>query len=397
MYTKFSPAGSNTGSSSTLANYLDKEQANGWFDHEKDAIKSEEVVQKIDQNGKGQLGKDDWKFVEVEYNPSHREQQKIVEVATGKKGVDSLGELSAKEREAVKDEFRQYVRAAQDSQAKNYNRENINSGADLKYYAKIETQRKYKGTDEAVKDGKVKQGDLKKGLNMHVHIIQSRKGADRKTKLSPLSQHRKQTHKNKIQQGFDRNRFAKQIEKDFDKKFSYNRDVKETLEYKKANKSNDYNLKQSLMEEAKDKIQSPEMDYSQISGTREKKKQEHNWTEQGVKDTERDYGSRVDSKDTEKEFDSRSTERDYGYRADLKDPGKELDSKGSERDYGYRADLKAPEKSESELRDSRETFIRESREKEQELAQGKELEKDNRKEMDKAIDRDQDREQGYSY
>ena len=310
MHTKFSPAGSNTGSSKGLANYLDKEQANGWFDHEKDAIKSEEVVQQIDQNGKGQLGKDDWKFVEVEYNPSHKEQQKMVETATGKKDVNSLGELNAREREAVKDEFRQYVRAAQDSQAKNYNRENINKGADLKYYAKIETQRKYKGTDEAVQSGKVKQGDLKKGLNMHAHIIQSRKAADRKTKLSPLSQHRKQSHKNKIQQGFDRNKFAKQIEKDFDKKFSYSRDVKETLEYKKANKSNDYNLKQELMDKHNERNENPEMSEAQQRDAREKFIREQREKEQQLEQ------SREREKDNSKEMEKatdRDNDKDQGY------------------------------------------------------------------------------------
>ena len=310
MHTKFSPAGNNTGSSKGLANYLDKEQANGWFDHEKDAIKSEEVVQQIDQNGKGQLGKDDWKFVEVEYNPSHKEQQKMVETATGKKDVNSLGELNAREREAVKDEFRQYVRAAQDSQAKNYNRENINKGADLKYYAKIETQRKYKGTDEAVQSGKVKQGDLKKGLNMHAHIIQSRKAADRKTKLSPLSQHRKQSHKNKIQQGFDRNKFAKQIEKDFDKKFSYSRDVKETLEYKKANKSNDYNLKQELMDKHNERNENPEMNEAQQRDARENFIREQREKEQQLEQ------SREREKDNSKEMEKatdRDNDKDQGY------------------------------------------------------------------------------------
>lgn len=310
MYTKFSPVGNNRGSSQGLANYLDKEQKNEWFDHEKEGIKSEEVVQKIDQNGKGQLGAKDWKFVEVEYNPSHKEQQKIVEVATGKKDVNSLDQLNAREREAVKDEFRQYVRAAQDSQAKNYNRENINKGADLKYYAKIETQRKYKGTDEAVKSGKVKQGDLKKGLNMHAHIIQSRKAADRKTKLSPLSQHRKQSHKNKIQQGFDRNKFAKQIEKDFDKKFSYNRDVKETLEYKKANKSNDYNLKQELMDNYNERNQNPELSEAQQRDAREKFIREQKEKEQELEKS--NQREKDNSKEMEKARD-RDNDKDQGY------------------------------------------------------------------------------------
>jgi hypothetical protein len=270
MYTKFSPPSGNTGSSKALANYLDKEQQHGWFDHTKEDIRSEDVVRNIDQNGKGQLGKNDWKFIEVEYNPSHKEQQKIVELATGKKGVQSFRDLNPKEQQQVKDKFREFVRTAQDSQAKNYNRGNINSGADLKYYAKIETQRKYKGTDDAVINGQAKQGDLKEGLNMHAHIIQSRKAVDRTTKLSPVSKHRKQTDKNKIQQGFDRNVFAKKIEQDFDKLYGYGRDVKETLEYKKAHKNNDLEMKRTLMEQHGAQKGKPENKHSEQRNAREK-------------------------------------------------------------------------------------------------------------------------------
>lgn len=300
MYTKFSPPGGNTGSSGKLASYLDKEQRNGWFNDEEKDIGTAEVVEQIDRNGKGQLGRDDWKFIEVEYNPSHREQQKMIEVATGRKGVGSLDELDARELKAVKDEFRQYVRAAQDSQAKNYNRKNIDKGADLKYYGKIETQRRYKGTDEAVKSGKVKQGQLKKGLNMHAHIIQSRKGADRRTKLSPVSKHRKQTDKNKIQQGFDRNKFAKQVERDFDRKFGYDRDVRETLEYKKANKSNNYELKQSLMENYNERNENPATAENQIRDAREKFIREQREKEQKLEQSKERERERENKKDIEK-------------------------------------------------------------------------------------------------
>jgi hypothetical protein len=241
MHTQFntSSAGSgNTGSSSNLCNYLDKEQENNWFNAEQQDIKTEEVQQDIDQNGKGQLGKEDWKFVEVEYNPSQKEQQQIIYKATGRENITDWGQLSTGEKEKVKTEFVGYVREAQDIQAKNYNRENIQSGSDLKYYGKVETQRKYKGTDEAVKNGTVKQGTEKAGLHLHAHIVQSRKGADKKTKLSPTSKHRKSTSKNSIKQGFDRNEFYNKIENKFDQRYGYDRSVNESFEWKKANKFN---------------------------------------------------------------------------------------------------------------------------------------------------------------
>ncbi len=249
MYTQFnisSVAGGNTGSCNNLANYLDKEQKNEWFNEESKNIKTKEVKSEIDRYGRGQLSKNDWKFVEVEYNPSKSEQQQIIYQATGKENVKNWNELSPEEKSKVKDEFKEYVIQAQNIQAKNYNRENIKSGADLKYYGKIETQRKYKGTDIEVIQGRAKQGDVKEGLNLHAHIIQSRKAKDKKTKLSPMSKHKKQSSKNKIQQGFNRNEFYNKIEEKFDKKFDYQRGIKETFEWKKANKLNRLEDKKEL-------------------------------------------------------------------------------------------------------------------------------------------------------
>ena len=249
MHTQFntsSSGGGNTGSCSNLCSYLDKEQEDNWFGADQENVKTEEVQNDIDQNGKGQLGKEDWKFVEVEYNPSQKEQQKIIEQATGRTDVKKWDQLSTSEKEKVKTEFVGYVREAQDLQAKNYNRENIKSGSDLKYYGKVETERKYKGTDEAVKKGTANQGEKKPGLNMHAHIIQSRKGVDKKTKLSPTSQHRKASAKNPIKQGFDRNEFYNKIEKKFDQRYNYDRGVKESFEWKKANKLNRLEEKKTL-------------------------------------------------------------------------------------------------------------------------------------------------------
>lgn len=253
MHTQFNTSsvqGGNTGSSANLTSYLDKEQENGWFNSEEKDIKTKDVTAEIDQNGKGQLGKDDWKFVEVEYNPSQKEQQVIIENATGRTDVTEWNQLSQEEKEKVKGEFSEYVRDAQHIQAKNYARENIKSGSDLVYFAKIETQRRYKGTDERVKKGEIKQGQLKEGLNMHAHIVQSRKASDKKTKLSPTSKHRGASSKNKIQQGFDRNAFYNKLEQRFDEKYSHNRDVKESFEWQKANKLNRLEDKKELENKA---------------------------------------------------------------------------------------------------------------------------------------------------
>lgn len=253
MHTQFNTSsvkGGNTGSCSNLTNYLDKEQQNEWFNDKENGIKTNEVQKEIDRYGKGQLSKEDWKFVEVEYNPSQAEQQQIIYQATGRNDVKDWQQLSPQEKAKVKEEFANYVREAQDIQAKNYGRDNIKSGADLKYYGKIETQRRYKGTDKEVKQGNAKQGDLKQGLNLHAHIIQSRKAMDKKTKLAPTSKHKKRTSKNVIQQGFNRNEFYNKIEAKFDQKFNFNRDIKQTFEWKKANKLNRLETKQQLEQKA---------------------------------------------------------------------------------------------------------------------------------------------------
>lgn len=229
---------SNTGSCSKLVNYLEKETKGGWFNNEKDNINADEVQNEIDAYGKGQIKANEWKFVEVKINPSHKEQQIIIEKATGRKDVNEWEELTNSEKKKTIDEFKNYINKTQDEQAKNYNRKNIKSSDDLKYYSKIETQRKINGFDEEYKKGEYKQGELKKGLNLHAHTIQSRKAKDKKTKLSPESKHLKESEKNVIKQGFDRNLFANKIESAFDEKYNNQRNLQETYEWRKANKYN---------------------------------------------------------------------------------------------------------------------------------------------------------------
>lgn len=288
MYTQFNTSsvkGGNTGSSGNLVNYLDKEQQNEWFNDESKKIDSSTVKTEIDRYGKGQLGKEQWKFVEVEYNPSQQEQQQIIYQSTGRNDVKEWNELSPAEQEKVKADFKEYVIEAQTIQAKNYNRENIKNGADLKYYGKVETQRKYKGTDQEVKQGKAKQGDLKKGLNLHAHIVQSRKAKNKKTKLSPTSKHKKESSKNAIKQGFNRNEFYNKIEQKFDEKFDFKRDVKQSFEWQKANKLNRLDEKKNLENKQEQPHSKKRQEYlreyrehqktEKLEQTREKEKQQN--------------------------------------------------------------------------------------------------------------------------
>ena len=85
IHTQDSKGNSNTKSCSSLVKYLDKEEKNNWFNHEQSNIDSFEVRNEIDRYGKGQIKKDEWKFVEFEVNPSQKEQQIIIEKSTGRK------------------------------------------------------------------------------------------------------------------------------------------------------------------------------------------------------------------------------------------------------------------------------------------------------------------------
>lgn len=234
MYNSFtsnSAKGGNLGSCKRLADYLDKEQKNNWFNHEELDINSRYVIKEIDRYGKGQIKKHQWKFCEIEYCPSHEEIEHLIYKATGRTGLEDWEELTPEEQEEVKGYFIDFVRIAQDSQAENYNRSGINSGADLKWFAKIETIRRYRGYDEEVKQGIAKSGERKKGFHLHCHIIQSRKAMDKKTQISPLSKNKNVSKTNNIKQGFDRNRFKTQLEKDFDTLYQYKRGSWETFEF----------------------------------------------------------------------------------------------------------------------------------------------------------------------
>jgi hypothetical protein len=67
-------------------------------------------------------------------------------------------------------------------------------------------------------------------INIHCHLIVSRKDQSNKKKLSPLTNH-KSTKKGVIKGGFDRTNLFQQAEVGFDKLFAYQRDLQETFLY----------------------------------------------------------------------------------------------------------------------------------------------------------------------
>lgn len=96
--------------------------------------------------------------------------------------------------------------------AKNFNKGL--SAEDIKFYGKI-----YFNRDRS--DNR---------MNIHCHLIVSRKDQSNKVKISPLTNHRN-TKKGVITGGFDRTALFKNVEKGFDRLFSYNRQLSKTFEY----------------------------------------------------------------------------------------------------------------------------------------------------------------------
>ena len=96
--------------------------------------------------------------------------------------------------------------------AKNFNKGL--SEADIKFYGKIHFDRNRSDNE----------------LNMHCHLIVSRKDQSNKKKLSPLTNH-KNTQKGTVTGGFDRVNLFQQAEMGFDKLFGYNRQLSESFEH----------------------------------------------------------------------------------------------------------------------------------------------------------------------
>lgn len=120
-----------------------------------------------------------------------------------------MGNTEQEQAEAMK----RYIREVFISEyAKNFNKGL--SAEDIKFYGKIHFNRDRSSNK----------------LNMHCHLIVSRKDQSNKVKISPLTNHRN-TKKGAIKGGFDRVTLFENVEKGFDKLFGYNRQLSETFEY----------------------------------------------------------------------------------------------------------------------------------------------------------------------
>ena len=208
----------NKGSASTISQYLEKEnkgkashEKEWFFTQNREKVAAQEVVESLDNN-KAKLKKREAKFYLINISPSQKELAWI--------GNDPQ-------------KLKTYARQVMDAYAHNFNRDV--TGDDLLYFGKVEYERKYKGTDQAVKEGKVKSGDLKPGNQMHVHVIVSRKDRYNDKQFSPLSNHR-HTQFGPVKGGFDRKSFYMEAERRFDKLFDYPRTPEETFLYRNTMK-----------------------------------------------------------------------------------------------------------------------------------------------------------------
>ena len=194
----------NAGSSRQLANYLEHEDleriekgiyTEGFFNLTDNNIYKSKVIKYIDTNI-GQLLKTDAKFYAIHVSPSEKELQ-------------VMGNTEQKQAETMKRYIRQVFIP---EYAKNFNKEL--SASDIKFYGKIHFDRSRSENE----------------LNMHCHLIVSRKDQANKKKLSPLTNH-KNTKNGAITGGFDRVNLFQQTEQGFDKLFGYNRQQSESFDY----------------------------------------------------------------------------------------------------------------------------------------------------------------------
>ncbi|TDN95008.1 hypothetical protein DET49_10374 [Salegentibacter sp. 24] len=256
----------NSKSSAAFVEYLEKEnqglqqkKKENFFNQYHDNISAKQVSGEIDSNT-AKLKKNEPRFYSITVNPSKAELSQL---------QDSSADLKRYTRELMKD----YIAS--------FNRE-LNgrpvSLDDIKYYAKIEHVRSFKGNDKQVQENrpiaakiqqlkkeimKISRGELpgnilekehqiakleiqaphkqngerivqgmkKEGPQSHIHIIVSRKDASNRFSLSPGSKFKASTvilHGRVVRRGFDRDMFFRNAEKTFDRTFGYQRNFTES-------------------------------------------------------------------------------------------------------------------------------------------------------------------------
>ena len=218
----------NSGSSRQLASYMEHEDlermekgiyTDGFFNLSEDNIYKSALIKDIDGNI-GQLLKTDAKFYAIHVSPSESE-------------LRAMGTTEQEQAEAMK----RYIREVfVPEYAKNFNKGL--SEADIKFYGKIHFDRNRSDNE----------------LNMHCHLIVSRKDQSNKKKLSPLTNH-KNTKNGTVTGGFDRVNLFQQAEQGFDKLFGYNRQLSESFEYSNTMKNGSIDNKLKMQERTIKKLQ----------------------------------------------------------------------------------------------------------------------------------------------
>ncbi|WP_178987089.1 MobB family relaxase [Winogradskyella schleiferi] len=274
MYITITPqkmGGNFSKSSADFVGYLEKEnqgleqhEMEHFFNQYGDEISAEEVVREIDGNT-AKLEKHEPRFYSITVSPSKYELRKL---------QNSSEDLKRYTRELMKDYVASFNREIKGRPV---------SIDDIKYYAKVEHQRTFKGTDFQIKEnqpfatkilqlkteirnvqegraeGNIKrmkkeiaklerqaphkqngkrivQGMAKDGNQSHIHIIVSRKDASNRFSLSPGSKYKASDVKlngETVKRGFDRDNFFEKAEKTFDKTFGYKRNFAETYKARK--------------------------------------------------------------------------------------------------------------------------------------------------------------------
>lgn len=258
---------------SNFVSYLQKENDNlttelqeHFFDQNNDRVSPNMVIEKIDRNT-AKLSKQEPKFYSIVLSPSARELAHI---------------------ENSSEKLKAYTRAIMQDYVKAFYRDFEVSVKDIRYYAKIEHQRFYKGFDKEVRNNAVyrnkiaklqhdlvkirkgqleadpksiqkkikkleaqiphrlngqiiKEGMLKPGMQKHVHIIISKKDVTNTFRLSPGAKAKEsETSLNgkTVKTGFNRDQFYQDAEKTFDKLFGYQRNYVEQYQARKVLQAN---------------------------------------------------------------------------------------------------------------------------------------------------------------
>ncbi|NRR93113.1 mobilization protein [Winogradskyella undariae] len=243
---------------------LEQDDVEHFFNQYGDEIEAKEVMKEIDGNT-AKLKKKEPKFYSITINPSESELRNL---------------------QNNSEDLKRYTRALMTDYAKSFNRE-INGKPitvdNIKYFAKIEHQRKFKGTDRQVRENqpfatkilqlkqdirKIEQGQLegdtkqmksdilkleaeapyqqngkrivqgmkKAGNQSHIHIIVSRKDTSNSVSLSPGSKYKASEvmmNGKLVKRGFDRDAFFTKAEGTFDKTFGYKRNYVASYKSKK--------------------------------------------------------------------------------------------------------------------------------------------------------------------